>query len=284
MKLSREHARTLQVAYESFARQFTTLLTSSLRVVSQVTMLSIEQLTYQEYIKSLGTPTVMAMIELEPLPGVAILEFSLTAAMACIDHLLGGPGGTQPERPLTDIETPLLHGLLDRVLAELRVGFETVADTHPRLLGLEYNPQFAQAAAASDPMIVSTFELRIGAEECVATLCLPFSPIFSRLQTERADVALTPEQRTAREHAHRDLVAGLEQAPLEVTVRFASVRMRPEDLVDLRPGDVVPLAHPVTAPLTIESAGATFAFAVPGSQGSRLACLVVAPPKEDESR
>jgi flagellar motor switch protein FliM len=283
-KLSREHTRTLQVAYEAFARGFTTMLTSSLRVVSQVTMLSIEQLTYQEYIKSLSTPTVMAMVELEPLPGVAILEFSLTTAMACIDHMLGGPGGTQPERPLTDIETPLLHGLLDRALAELRIGYEAVADIQPRLLGLEYNPQFVQAAAASDAMIVTTFELRIGAEECLATFCLPFGPIFSRLQADRADVTVTPEQRTVHEHAHRNLVAGLERAPLEVVVRFASVRVRPEHLVDLQPGDVVPLAHPVTAPLTVEAAGSTFAYAVPGSQGTRLACLIVAPPEEDHNR
>jgi flagellar motor switch protein FliM len=98
------------------------------------------------------------------------------------------------------------------------------------------------------------------------------------------DVALTPEQRQARDHAHQNMVAGLERAPLEVAVRFRPVRMRPDDLIDLQPGDVVRLGHSVTDPLTVTSAGVTFAYAVPGSQGTRRACLVVAPPKEDERR
>jgi flagellar motor switch protein FliM len=38
----------------------------------------------------------------------------------------------------------------------------------------------------------------------------------------------------------------------------------------------------VTAPLAVTSAGITFAHAVPGSSGRRLACLVVPTPKEDD--
>src|SRR4051812_12888989 len=87
-KLAREHTRTLQMAYEAFARQYATVLTTSLRAISQVSLVSIEQLTYEEYISSLGSPTIMAMLELEPLPGTAILEFSLSTGMAAIDHML----------------------------------------------------------------------------------------------------------------------------------------------------------------------------------------------------
>jgi flagellar motor switch protein FliM len=283
-KLSREHVRTLQIAYETFARQFTTLLTTSLRAVSQVSLLSIEQFTYDEYIASLSSPTIVAMVTLEPLPGTAILEFSLSTAMASIDHMLGGSGGSQPARPLTDIETPLLQNLIERILGELRYAFETIVSVRPRMTGIEYNPQFVQAGVASDPVIVASFEMRVGAEECVATVCLPFSMIFPKLQGDRAGVQLSPAQRAARDIAHRNLVAGLESVPLEVSVRFQQVRMRPEDLINLAPGDVVTLGHPVTRPLAVTSAGITFAQAVPGSQGSRLACLVVAPAKEDERR
>jgi flagellar motor switch protein FliM len=283
-KLAREHVRTLQIAYETFARQFATLLTTSLRAVSQVTLLSIEQFTYDEYIASLSSPTIVAMVTLEPLPGTAILEFSLSTAMASIDHMLGGSGGSQPARPLTDIETPLLQSLIDRILGELRYAFESIVSVRPRLAGIEYNPQFVQAGGASDPVIVSSFEMRVGVEECVATVCLPFSMIFPKLQGDRAGVQLSTAQRAARDIAHRNLVAGLESVPLEVGVRFQQIRMRPENLVNLSPGDIVTLGHPVTQPLAVTSAGITFAQAVLGSQGSRLACLVVAAAKEDHQR
>jgi flagellar motor switch protein FliM len=283
-KLSREHVRTLQIAYETFARQYTTLLTTSLRAVSQVTLVSIEQLTYDEYLASLTSPTIVGMFSIEPLAGTAILEFSLTTAMACIDHMLGGSGGQQPERPLTDIETPLLNELIRNALGELRYAFESIVAIRPALDRIEYNPQFAQAAGASDAVVVASFEMRIGAEECVATVLLPFASIFPKLQHDRADHALTDAQRAARELAHRNVAAGLESTPIDVSVRFQPVRMQPADLVGLQLGDVVPLAHPTSAPLAVMTAGITFAHAVPGSQGSRLACLVVPPPSEETSR
>jgi len=144
-KLSREHVRTLQIAYEAFARRHTTLLTTTLRAVSQVELISIGQQTYDEYIASLSSPTIVALFTIDPLPGTAILEFSLNTAMACIDHMLGGPGGPQPQRPLSEIETPLLKGLIERTLQELRYAFETIVTLNPEMTAIEYNPQFAQA-------------------------------------------------------------------------------------------------------------------------------------------
>jgi flagellar motor switch protein FliM len=277
-KLSREHIRTLQIAYETFARQFATLLTTTLRAVSQVSLLSIEQLSYDEYIASLSSPTIVSMFTIDPLPGTALLEFSLSTGMACIDHMLGGPGGPQPQRPLSEIETPLLNGLIERTLGELRYAFETIVVLKPEMTAIEYNPQFAQAGAASDAVIVASFELRVGTEECVATICLPFQSIFPKLQADPNATVLSESQRRARELAYRNVLAGLEGAPIEVSVKFQPVLMNPADLIGLSPGDVVPLAHPTSAPLAVTTAGITFAHAVPGSQGTRLACLVVQSP------
>ncbi|WP_196470325.1 MULTISPECIES: flagellar motor switch protein FliM [Planomonospora] len=281
IKLSREHVRTLQIAYETFARQYTTLLTTSLRVVSQVSLVSIQQLTYDEYISALGNPTIVATVDLEPLPGTAIMEFSLGTAMASIDHLLGGPGGAQTERPLTDMETPLLRDLLTRVLEEMHYAFESITEIHPKLGVIDYNPQFVQACAPADAVIVASFDMRVGSEECLATICMPFASIFPKLQGNDNDVTLSSGQRAAREEAHRNMAAALGTTPIDVAVRFEAVRLRPEQIIGLEPGDVVPLGHPVTAPLSVTAADITFAHAVPGSQGPRLACLVVPTPQNE---
>lgn len=277
-KLAREHVRTLQMAYESFARAFSTMLTTSLRAVSHVSLASIGQQSYEEYIASLPSTTVLALCTMEPLPGVSILEFSLSTAMACIDHMLGGPGGPQPQRPLTEIENALLRGLLARALAELQYAFDPIVEVTPRLTGIEYSPQFAQAGMPSDMVIVATFDMKVGEEECVATMCMPFNAIFAKLETERVDQTLTDAERQSRVNAQALLTSGIQSAPIDVSVRFQPVRMRPADLIELRPGDVVPLAHPTSVPLAITSAGITFAHAVPGNKGSQLACLVVPSP------
>jgi flagellar motor switch protein FliM len=279
-KLSREYVRRLQIVYETFARRYSTLLTSTLRVVSHVTLVSIEQLTYDEYIASLTNPTVLAQLTMEPLPGTAILEFSLSTAMASIDHMLGGPGGEQPQRPLSDLEVPLLRRLLDRVLGELQYAFEPLVLIDAHAGPIEYNPQFVQVCAASDAVVVSSYEMRVGGEECLATFCLPLASIQAKLNQD-ADITYTDAQRIAREIAHRNVVAGLQNTPIDVSVRFSGRPMAPVDLIALRPGDVVRLDHPVSKPLDVMAAGITFAQAVPGNKGSQLACLIVpSAPKE----
>jgi flagellar motor switch protein FliM len=75
----------------------------------------------------------------------------------------------------------------------------------------------------------------------------------------------------------------LEGAPLDVAVRFASTTVRSEEVMGLTVGDVIPLRHNSADPLTITAGDVHFAHAVPGSQGKRLACLVVDAPQEDSA-
>jgi flagellar motor switch protein FliM len=284
-KLSREHVRTLQIAYETFARQFATLLTTSLRVVAHVGLVSVEQLTYDEYVSALENPTVMATFAPEPLPGVGILEFSLPTAMSFVDHLLGGSGSTdQPGRTMTDIETMLVRGILDRALAEFRYALESLVTLQPKLGAIEYNPQFLQAAAPSDTVVVASFEMRVGVTECLATLCIPFNSLLPRLQTAVGRGPLSAQQRIARDRAALQMATALEGAPLDVAVRFEPTTMRSEEVVALEVGDVIALRHHSSRPLSVTAGDDVhFAHAVPGSHGKRLACLVVNPPQEDSA-
>ncbi len=240
IKLSRDHVRTLQIAFETYARSCGTLLTTRLRVVSSVTLAAIEQLNYDEYVASLANPTVIAVVNLEPLPGTALMEMSSSAVMTAIDHMLGGPGGPQPERPLTEVEMPLLRGLLERMLGELRYGFETLVDMSPKLKEIEYNAQFLRAHAPGDACVVATFDLKIGAEECLASICMPFNMILPVLS--RTEAVVLSDSRAGQPGpgaAQSDRRAF--SSPIDVAVRFQPIRMRTDDIVDLRPGDVVPL-------------------------------------------
>ena len=283
IKLSREHVRTLQIAFETYARSCGTLLTTRLRVVSSVTLASIEQLNYDEYVAALANPTVIAVVSIDPLPGTVLMELSSSAAMTAIDHMLGGPGGPQPERPLTEVEMPLLRGLMERMLGELRYGFETLVDISPKLREVEYNAQFLRAHQPGDAVVVASLEMKIGTEECVGSICLPFNTILPVLERQET-IELTPAERLVRDSSHRNLTAGLSAAPIDVAVRFQPIRMRTDDIVDLRPGDVVPLGHPTSLPLEVTVNETVFAHAVPGNQGARLACLVVPSPKEAPSK
>jgi flagellar motor switch protein FliM len=281
-KLSRKHVRSLELLFEAFARQWAALLTAGLRSLTTVSVASIEELTYDEYVARLNSPTMVNVVRLHPLPGVGFLEWSMTSAMVCVERLLGGPGtGPQPQRPLTDIEAGLLGRLVARVLDELRTVFEPMAPMAPEVTGVEYNPAFMQAAQAGDVLIVAGFALRIGEVESTATVALPFAGIFPLLEVAVGGQPDSPGPAAAPALRVTDRLVAV---PVDVAVAFAPTPLTPPAVAGLAVGDVIRLAHPVTAPLRITAADVVFAHAVPGRRGRMLAARVVDSPvaREEE--
>lgn len=285
IQLSREHSRTLQLGLDGFARQATTVFTSSLRTVSSVTLESIDQRSYAEYVDSLGSSTYMTMFSADPMPGSGILELPLPAIMVCIDHMLGGPGGEeQPDRPLSEIESAVIRGLIERLLGEMRYSLEGVVGLEPVVSGVEYSPQFAQAAAASDVMVVATFDLRLDESDHRMTFCLPFSGLLPHLVAASAPVPASDRERAHRAQAAALLQEQFHEVPVEVRVKLRDSRLSPDQLSDLRVGDVLRLSHPAAAPLDVSVDEIVFAHAIPGAHGKRLAAQVVAVPAKDPSK
>jgi flagellar motor switch protein FliM len=231
-KFTREHVRALQIASETFARQFTTVLSTTLRTVSQVQAQGIHQLTYDEYIRDVPNPTYLAILSLAPLAGASIFHLPLPVVMTAVDRLLGGPGaGPALHRPLTEIEQSLMRDLLGRVLRELAYAFESLTALEPTVLHQESNPQFAQIGSPS------------------------------RVEANADSV-------------RESLASRMGAAPVTVSVSFPPVTLALSDIVDLRPGDVLPLEHRVDDPLEVSIGGLPRFAARPGRRGKRLACVI----------
>lgn len=281
IQLSREHSRILQVNFDGFTRQATTVFTSSLRTICQVNLVSIDQRAYSEYVDSLGSETYLTLFLADPMPGLGVLEIPLHATMLCLDHMLGGPGTpTQPQRPLTEIEAKVISGLIERLLSEMRYSLAALLPLDPQVTGHEYSPQFAQVAGAADVMVVLTLELRIGEQSHQMTVCLPFGGLLPFLVKAAAPTPLSDRERAQRVRAGQLLVQQFEEVPVDVAVRCRTTRLDPATLGGLQVGDVVRLAHPASAPLDVTVDGATFAHATAGAHGRRVAALIVGTPKE----
>jgi flagellar motor switch protein FliM len=282
INLSREKARMLQICFETFARQASTVLTSALRSVCQVDLQSVEQVGYSEYVETLGEPTYMTIFSIDPVQEPAVLETPLQVTMTCIDTLLGGPGSDdQPERPLTDLESAVVGPLYQRLVAEIRYAFSTVAAFEPEVTTVEYSPQLAQVAAASDAMVVARLGLRMRDRQYPLSVAMSFTGLLPFLNAAESAEVTNDRDRVRREQASARLVAGLQEIPVDVSVRFRSTPVDPLELVGLEVGNVVRLKHPAQAPLDVTAADVVFAHATPGSQGHRLAALVVAPLNQE---
>lgn len=280
-KFSREHVRALSIVGETFARRCSTALTTTVRTTCQVGVGPIGQLTYDELISDLPSPTYLAIIEVPPLPGAALLHIPLPIVMSCIDRLLGGPGGPGPNRPLTEIESALAVGVVDRILGEFAYAFESLAPLQPKLVHQESNPQFAQIVGAAEMVVSIGFSIRVGAEAETMTLSLPLVNLQPVLDEVAGNVHKGSRTEVDRRAVTTALVAGVERAPLTVSLHFDEVILSSREILELRPGHIVALGHGVERHLTV-SVGDTRRFkARVGRRNRRLACqLLEAIPQE----
>ena len=284
VKLSRENSRTLQIAFETFARQASIVMTSALRSVCQIDLVDIEQRTYTEYVESLPDMTYMTVFDMQPVQQPGVLEMPLPVVMGCVDRLLGGPGpADQPHRPLTDLESAVVHGLYERLVAEIRYALSTIVAIEPHVVGVEYSPQLAQLANATDAMVVAQFVLRRGEVEHPLSLTMSFNALLPYLTASGGSEVVSERERVQREEASAQLAAGFQEVPVDVAIRFRGTVADPLELSGLQVGDIVRLKHPAEAPLDVTAADVVFAHATPGTQGTRLAALVVAAPLQENS-
>lgn len=271
-KLSREHARALQVVAETFARQWATQFSTMLRG-GEVEPGPVTQTTYGKYVAGLPAPSLLAVVtSLELADFVLHLEHDV--AMAAVDRLLGGRGDAdQPARPATQLELALLRSLLDRVVAELPYAFAPLGGLTPKVGALETNPQFAQVVGPGETLVVIDFVVTVGEVTGNATLAIPYNALQPLLSPEGADARPVVRTNPAAEQ-------GLSDVPLTVGARMRGTTMTSDDVLALAVGDVVRLGHAADVPLLLVAGDRAFARAVPANRRNRLACLIVDPRKD----
>lgn len=276
MTLAREHGRVLEMAFETYARQWGTQLTSRLRVVCNVTLDSVEMRSYDEYVGALPGVTTMVMCGVEPGRSTAVLQLPIEATYTWIDHMLGGPGiPLETERELTEIEWHLLRELLQHALADLTYAFAAICPLDVTVRSVQYNPQFVQAAAASEPVIIASFSLHVAERDAVATLMVPADTLLASLRAGETIDSRTPEEIAAHRDAHHQVTEQVLDVPVGVGVRFASLTVAATDIARLTVGDVLSLHHSAETPLDIVVGEVHLGTAAIGTSGDRLACLVV---------
>jgi flagellar motor switch protein FliM len=274
-KLSREHVRTIQIVQETFARGFSTMLAAQLRSVTQVTINSIEQQTYDEYIRDLPNPTLLTLLSLAPLAGAAVFQLPLDVAFCAVELLLGGKSdGAQPARPLSELELVLMRDIVERALPELRYALEPVVVTEPRIVSQESNPQFAQTAAPTDMVVVVAFEVRIESVTGVATLCIPFNSLQPHLEALSATTLYSGQSQALAEENRAQIASHLAETPVTVSAEFRPVEMKACDILRLQVGDIVPLSHRVDQVLTLTVDGVPTFDARIGRRNRRLAVQI----------
>ena len=265
--LARDQARALDLAFETFARQWGTQLTAKLPTVCRIAVGGVAISAYDDYTARLPAGAALALI---PMGVAARAVFQLPAAglLDWVGRMLGGAGVLPPpERPFTTVELAMIRRLLDESLEELGYSFGAYLPRELAVEAVHASAQLAQAAAPADLMVVASFRLRIGEAETDATLAIPAAVLLPALGS-------VEEPAGPAENAER-LRGQLAAAPVGVAARFTPLTVNPGVVLDLAVGDVLRLHHPASRPLDVAVDGIAVATAAIGSTGSRLACVVV---------
>lgn len=239
-KFSKDQIRTLQMMHETFARLSTTMLSAKCRALAEIHVVSVDQLTFEEFLRSIPNPTLMAVIGMDPLPGSAVIEIDPSITFAIIDRLSGGTGtGCELKREHTDIELMLLEGMCIGFIANLRYSWENVIELRPLLQNLETNPQFAQIVPPNDIVMLITLEVKLGGVEGMMNICMPFITLESVIERLSARFWFTGHEKAGDER----VAEGMGRASFREYVLYTGAvdNMTPEEMRRLKPGTRIPL-------------------------------------------
>ncbi len=266
--LAREQSRVLELAFETFARQWGTQLTAKVRVVSRVHLDQVLMQTYDQYASSLPATTAMVLCTLEDVAARAVIQFPTSAGLSWVARMLGGAGTIPaPDRKFTTLEQAIIRQLIVDALEDLRYSLGALLTADMAVESIHYNSQFAQAAATNDLMIVAKFGVTVGPIATAATVAFPADVLMAELGRKHRDSSSAQPAELIRNQ--------VQTVPVDVALRLKAAPISPRAVLDLAVGDLIRLPHPHHKPLDITVSDHIIGSAAVGANGSRLACVVV---------
>lgn len=275
VRFSKDHIRSLTRIHENFARYLTTYFSAQLRTFVQINVVQVEQLPYDEFIRSIPKMTILNIFEAEPLEGRMVLEVHPNVAFAMLDRLLGGVG-TSPSKinALTEIETIVMERIFSRAFASLQEAWKTVIDIEPRLEALETNPQFMQIVSPNETIALISLSTKIGDTTGMINLCIPhvvIEPIMSKLSVHHWFVS----QKKSRADEEIDAITQrVHKTKLPLIAELGHSQISIHEFLNLNVGDVISLNQSVNQPLKLK-VGERYKFeGSPGEIKGRLAIQI----------
>jgi len=275
-KFSKEQLRTLYMIHENYGRLVANFLSAYLRANIQVKIISVEQMTYEDFILSLPTPTLMNVFTLEPLKGSAVLETNMSFIFPIVDLLFGGRGEMlSAKRELTEIELHVLRRLNSRILERLTYSWSDIQSITPKLESMETNPQFTQAISPNETVAVITLSTVIGPYEGLLNLCLPYmllEPLIPRLSASHWFAALAEgETRPDYRHVIERILA---RVAVDLISYCGRTRLPVRDFIQLQVGDVITLERTIGEDMDLYVDGHPKFKVQPGVTGPKMAVQV----------
>ena len=240
MRIVRGRMPTLEMINERFARLFRVNLYNLLRRSPEVAVNPVEMKKWSEYVQTLHVPTSLNMVRIHPLRGVAIILLEPKLVFAIVDNFFGGNGrhAKIEGRDFTATEQRIIQMVLKTAFVDLREAWSHVATIEVEYIQSELNPAFANIVSPSEIIVQTSFHVELEGGGGDVHVTMPYAMIEPL--REALDSGMTSDRVEHDERWAYHLKDEIDDAEVEVTTILGNTRLSLGDLLNLKPGDIVP--------------------------------------------
>jgi len=240
-RVSKEQIRSIRNLHDKFARNFSSSLSNFLRTITDINLVSVDQMTYGEFLMSLPDPTNFNIISMIPLDGNAVLEINPSLVFPIVDKLLGGPGLPMYKiRELTALEQHIMESVIYLLLKELEDTWkQVIPNIKFRKEITENSPQVVQIVAQNEVVVLVVFEVKFSEVSGMINLCIPavvLEPVLGKISSQ--DWLVGAKKAKSADYVDRILDILLEVVfPLKLEV--GPTKLTVGDILELETGDTI---------------------------------------------
>ena len=248
-RIAKSQLRAIHQLHETFVHNLVSSLSAYLRTYLLVNLVSVEQLSCEEFINGLPSPTCMLSLGLRPYDGYGLLELSPALVFPILEVLLGGDAkSTGPlQREITEIEQKLLDSLFRIILNDLKEAWQSVAPIEFTVHSVETEPQFLRVLAPTEAVVAVGIEIRIGDNVGMMNIAVP--SIIAKMMRQKFDQQWSMRRTQSTEPEQQAMLDRIRPALLAFDVRLRGAQLLVGDFLRLAEGDVLAFDYPVSQPL-----------------------------------
>ncbi|MGM8364129.1 flagellar motor switch protein FliM [Virgibacillus sp. W0181] len=283
LRFSKDQIRSISRIHENFARLMTTFFSAKLRTYVNVSVASVDQIPYEEFIRSVPKMTILNIYSVAPLEGRILMEVNPNIAYSMLDRVLGGRGNSDKKvDSLTEIETLLMSQLFEKAVVNMKEAWDSLVVIEPELDEFEINPQFLQMVSPNETVVVVSLNTTIGDTSGMINICIPhivLEPIIPKLSVhywmQTATNKRDPE-------AYEKLQKNIQKVQVEAKTLLGETTIHMKELLKLSRGDVIALNQAIDEPLQLAINDEPKLYVQPGKHKNKLSVQVLEEIKGEE--
>jgi flagellar motor switch protein FliM len=273
-RIPKSQVRAIHLLHDTFVRNLVSSLSAYLRSYLTVNLVSVEQLSYSEFLDGLPSPTCMISLGLRPYDGNGVLELNPSLVFPILEMVLGGTGKASGsiQREVTEIEQKLLDGLFRIILNDLREAWRGVTEVDFTIESMETEPQLLHILAPNEAVVAIGVEVRMGDSVGMMNIAMP--SIVIKMMRQKFDQQWSVRKTTASEAEQARVLRLLREASLTLEARLEGPRLSVRDFLSLEEGQLLALDFPVEQPVELTVNGARKYRAHVVRTGKKRGCLI----------